>query len=60
MILRLTAFAAAIVVVVVGRLAASSGQEISRSPFLAAEIGNFPNCKVYGRTYCLESPDYPK
>jgi hypothetical protein len=38
----------------------AAGQEGGRSPFLAAEIGNFPKCKVYGRTYCLESPDYPK
>ena len=38
----------------------ASGQDPPRSPFLAAEAGSFPKCKVYGRTYCLESPDYPK
>jgi hypothetical protein len=34
--------------------------ESARSPFLAAEIGSFPKCKVYGRTYCLDAQDYPK
>ncbi len=31
----------------------------SNNNFLAAEMGDFPDCKVEGRTYCLSHNDYP-
>ena len=30
-----------------------------RKRFLAAEFGNFPDCDIFGRTYCQEIADYP-
>ena len=28
--------------------------------FLAAERGTFPNCQIYGRTYCIDIEGYPE
>ena len=28
--------------------------------FLAAERGAFPNCQIYGRTYCTDIEGYPE
>ena len=35
-------------------------QSNQSSIFLAAERGTFPNCQIYGRTYCIDIEGYPE
>eukprot|EP00095_Tigriopus_kingsejongensis_P002752 maker-scaffold138_size318692-snap-gene-1.11 protein:Tk02752 transcript:maker-scaffold138_size318692-snap-gene-1.11-mRNA-1 annotation:"rec2-related protein" len=34
-------------------------QEQSQGRFVPAPFGEFPQCRIYGRTYCLDAPGYP-
>ena len=35
-------------------------QNNQSTSFIAAGLGSFPNCQIYGRTYCTDIEGYPE